>query len=64
MSGDAKREPVEKLTLQQQYEQALQEWEMSGEAEVWDVTVEDGIEPEDWEDPQHPAERLPDRGEP
>ena len=30
------------------YKRAFAEWIESGEAALWDVTVGDGIEPDDW----------------
>ncbi len=30
------------------YKLAWEEWEASGDAALWDVTVGDGLEPEDW----------------
>ncbi|TSA79288.1 antitoxin [Deinococcus detaillensis] len=34
-------------SLEAQYAQALTEWDESGEAEVWDVAVSDGLEGHD-----------------
>ena len=33
--------------LEADYAAAFLEWESSGEAEIWDVTAADGIEPDD-----------------
>ena len=38
------------------YQAAWEEWEASGDAALWDVTVGDGLEPEDWSaEPSHPS---------
>lgn len=36
--------------LRAQYAAAYEEWEASGEAALWDVTVGDGLEDEDWDE--------------
>ncbi len=36
-------ELLQNQELQRQYAEAYQEWEESGEAEVWEVTVGDGL---------------------
>ncbi|MBF6594018.1 MAG: type II toxin-antitoxin system ParD family antitoxin [Thermaceae bacterium] len=36
-------ELLQSQELKRQYAQAYQEWEESGEAQVWDVTVGDGL---------------------
>ena len=37
-------ELLQKSELKQQYAEAYREWAESGEAELWDVTVGDGLE--------------------
>ena len=38
------------------YQLAWEEWEASGDAALWDVTVGDCLEPEDWSaEPSHPS---------
>lgn len=37
-------EALRRIDLAAEYEQAFTEWEDSGEAAVWDVTVGDGLE--------------------
>ena len=42
--------------LSDAYQFAWEEWEASGDAALWDVTVGDGLEPEDWSsEPSHPS---------
>ena len=43
--------------LQAQYAAAYEEWEASGEAALWEVTVGDGIEDEDWSELSEVNER-------
>ena len=38
------------------YQAAWEEWVEDGEDKLWDLTVGDGIEPEDWSsEPSHPS---------
>ena len=43
--------------LQAQYAAAYEEWEASGEAALWEVTVADGLEDEDWSELSEVNER-------
>ena len=42
------RERVRYRRLARQYAEAFREWEESGDAEVWDLAVADGLEDGDW----------------
>ncbi|MYI83308.1 MAG: ribbon-helix-helix protein, CopG family [Chloroflexi bacterium] len=54
--GEASRSAVLRKALErlrdeelvEAYKIAWKEWEASGDAALWDVTVGDGLEPEDW----------------
>ena len=52
------RRAIERLReeeLVEAYKIAGKDWEDSGDAALWDVTVGDGLEPEDWSsEPGHP----------